>query len=160
VQLSESLVDDFNQHEKLSHAMLSFDNTEVHSILTLSELVNYRFQLPNKAGRISLKFGSQQQLQKELDNQLPKQFEIAKIYPNPFNPRTQIVINIPQDDLVRLDIFDLNGRLVQTLIDQNLTAGTHKIPWNASSVATGIYWVRLQSMSTGIQDVQKLTLMR
>jgi hypothetical protein len=160
VQLSESLVDDFNQHEKLSHAMLSFDNTEVHSILTLSELVNYRFQLPNKAGRVSLKFGSQQQLQKELDNQLPKQFEIAKIYPNPFNPRTQIVINIPQDDLVRLDIFDLNGRLVQTLVDQNLTAGTHQIPWDASSVATGIYWVRLQSMSTGIQDVQKLTLMR
>jgi flagellar hook assembly protein FlgD len=64
-------------------------------------------------------------------------------YPNPFNPSTLIGYDLPRDSHVSLEIFDLNGRLVKTLINGYFRAGKHQVAWNADQISSGIYLVRL-----------------
>lgn len=78
----------------------------------------------------------------------PKSFELLQNYPNPFNPETQIRYNLPQASSVKLEIFDLRGRHVATLVDGNQPAGFHRTSWNGENsagrkVASGVYVYRL-----------------
>ncbi len=73
----------------------------------------------------------------------------ARVYPNPFNPRTAIKFTLPQAAAVKLQIFNLNGQLVRTLANEDLPAGAHQRRWNARDehgrrVASGTYLYRLQ----------------
>lgn len=73
----------------------------------------------------------------------------AGVYPNPFNPRTAIKFTLPQQAEVKLQIFNLNGQLVRTLVNTQLPAGAHERRWNARDefgrrVASGLYIYRLQ----------------
>jgi hypothetical protein len=73
----------------------------------------------------------------------------AEVYPNPFNPRTAIRFHLIEAAPVRLQIFNIAGQLVRTLVDNELPAGVHQRHWNArnqdgESVATGTYIYRLQ----------------
>ena len=83
-------------------------------------------------------------LKEEKGNPLRK-FYLAANYPNPFNPSTTIPFEIPGTGHVVLQILDLNGRVVKTLLDQKLVAGRHKIKWTANNnIASGIYFCRLK----------------
>lgn len=79
----------------------------------------------------------------------PKEYKLENAYPNPFNPSTKIQFAIPQNEKVRLEVFDIRGRLVASLIDsENMDAGTYESQWNGKnnrgeSVASGIYLARL-----------------
>ncbi|MDY6915381.1 MAG: T9SS type A sorting domain-containing protein, partial [Candidatus Cloacimonadota bacterium] len=73
---------------------------------------------------------------------------LGKNYPNPFNPTTNIHFNIKNEGRVKLEIYNLKGQLVKTLVNSNLTKGGHTIHWNGNddrgkSVASGIYLYRL-----------------
>ncbi|MCX6145158.1 MAG: T9SS type A sorting domain-containing protein [Ignavibacteriales bacterium] len=70
---------------------------------------------------------------------------ILRNYPNPFNPSTTIAIQIPQREHVSLKIFDLLGREIVTLLDDNAPAGTRLVTWNASNLASGIYIAQLRT---------------
>jgi hypothetical protein len=76
---------------------------------------------------------------------IPKQFTLHQPYPNPFNPTTKIRFNVAARHASLLQVFDLTGRLVETLVNGNLQAGEHEIVWNAGSQPSGVYFVRLQS---------------
>lgn len=70
--------------------------------------------------------------------------------PNPFNPTTTITYEIPADSHVRLDVFDVRGRLVRTLTDGLQSAGQHRVVWsgddrNGVAVASGVYFYRMQT---------------
>jgi hypothetical protein len=73
----------------------------------------------------------------------PMEFFLEQNYPNPFNPRTTIHYTIPSNDFVTLRVFDVLGNTVATLIDGNQPAGAHSIQFNASHLASGIYFYRL-----------------
>ncbi|MCF7850313.1 MAG: T9SS type A sorting domain-containing protein [Candidatus Marinimicrobia bacterium] len=78
---------------------------------------------------------------------LPDKLKVCA-YPNPFNPSTEISISVPQESLVRMEVFDVRGRLVKTLIDDTLSPGDYQIRWDGhtvhgNSVASGLYFVRL-----------------
>ncbi len=80
---------------------------------------------------------------------LPSDFVLGQNYPNPFNPTTTIEYSLPRSTHVTLEIFDILGRNVRTLIDRNETAGTHRTEWNGlsndgRSVASGVYVYRIQ----------------
>jgi photosystem II stability/assembly factor-like uncharacterized protein len=79
-------------------------------------------------------------------------------YPNPFNPNTTLAFDVPRAGRVTLAIYDLNGRLVETLTDQVCTAGNYRIELDGATLASGIYFARLQTGS--ISRTQKLILLK
>ena len=84
---------------------------------------------------------------------IPTQFALHQNYPNPFNPSTQISFDVPEgSELVRLNIYNILGKKVSTLLNNVVNPGKHKIEWNAKDnegnpVASGIYFYELSSSS-------------
>ena len=84
---------------------------------------------------------------------IPTQFALHQNYPNPFNPSTQISFDVPEgSELVRLNIYNILGKKVSTLLNNVMSPGKHKIEWNAKDnegnpVASGIYFYELNSSS-------------
>ncbi|MCH7762154.1 MAG: leucine-rich repeat domain-containing protein [Candidatus Marinimicrobia bacterium] len=75
---------------------------------------------------------------------LPEKFSLIT-YPNPFNPATTIRFSVETVHVTSLQIYDITGRLVETLIHKPLALGEHEIVWNAGHLPSGVYFVRLQS---------------
>lgn len=71
---------------------------------------------------------------------VPNNFALEQNFPNPFNPTTTILFHTPKDTRVAIRIYDLLGRLVVTLCDDNIAAGFHSLVWNASNQSTGTYF--------------------
>mgnify|MGYP001224698770 FL=1 len=74
----------------------------------------------------------------------PEKFTISQIYPNPFNPITTISYSIPTSQHVVLNIYNLKGEKIETLVNGFHSLGNYYIDWNASDVASGIYLVQLK----------------
>jgi len=93
----------------------------------------------------------------------PTRFEVSSNYPNPFNPSTNVDIAIPEDGNLNVSIYDLSGRLINTLINDNLVAGNYKATWHGKNqmghnVPSGIYLMKIVS---GKQfKTQKLALIK
>lgn len=66
-------------------------------------------------------------------------------YPNPFNPTTNISFNLPAAGFVELNIYDLSGRKIESLLNKNLISGQHIVKWDASKYSSGIYFYRLRA---------------
>ena len=80
----------------------------------------------------------------ESEVKLPKDYNLSQNYPNPFNPSTSINYSIPIGGIVKLKVFDVLGREVATLVNTQQKTGNHKIEFNASKFASGIYFYTLQ----------------
>ena len=89
---------------------------------------------------------------------LPEAFELHQNYPNPFNPSTTLSFVISHSSLVILKIFDVLGREVATIVNEELPAGTYKYQWNASGFASGVYFYQLQAGN--FTNKKKLILLR
>jgi hypothetical protein len=92
------------------------------------------------------------------DRNLPRAFALRHNYPNPFNPTTKIRYELPKNQHVTVRVFDARGRLAQTLVDGNQTAGYYTIELDASSLASGLYFCMLQTEE--FKAVQKMMLVR
>ncbi|SVC08917.1 uncharacterized protein METZ01_LOCUS261771, partial [marine metagenome] len=88
----------------------------------------------------------------------PINFEINRIYPNPFNPTTTIHYSLNKNANVEVSIYDIAGRLITTLINEFQIAGYHSITWNASNFSSGIYFLKMSSEKFTI--TQKLVLIK
>jgi len=81
-------------------------------------------------------------LVEDSDTNLPVSFNLNEAYPNPYNPTTNISFDLPENSFVKIEVFDVGGRLVSTLAEKSYTSGTHSINFDASNLASGIYIVR------------------
>jgi hypothetical protein len=79
----------------------------------------------------------------ELDPEIPTEFGLNQNYPNPFNPTTRIPYRLAEDGPVRLEVYDLTGRLIATLVDGYFQAGHYEAQLDASRLASGIYLYRM-----------------
>ncbi|MFQ3597104.1 MAG: T9SS type A sorting domain-containing protein [Chloroherpetonaceae bacterium] len=75
----------------------------------------------------------------------PAQYTLKQNYPNPFNPLTVIGYQLPTSGFVKLDVFDVLGRVVATLVNEQKEAGSYEATFNASALSSGVYFYRLQS---------------
>lgn len=75
----------------------------------------------------------------------PEDFALDQNYPNPFNPATVISYDLPETAHVTLEVYDLQGRLIGTLVDEEQQAGNHEATWDASDLASGVYLYRLSA---------------
>ena len=89
---------------------------------------------------------------------LPVKYQLDQNYPNPFNPTTTIKFSLPQAGKVRLDVYNLLGELITTLVNKNFEAGFQSVQFNASNLASGIYIYRLSSNS--FSQVRKMMLLK
>ena len=88
----------------------------------------------------------------------PASLVLEQNYPNPFNPVTTIGFTLTKASFVDLSVFGINGKLVSTLISETLPAGLHRLQWHAGSMASGIYFYRLNTGNKSL--VRKMMLLR
>jgi hypothetical protein len=98
------------------------------------------------------------------ENKLPSVFKLYQNYPNPFNPHTTIAFDLPNAVNVTISIYDVSGRLVSNLVNENYQAGSYKITFDGSNLASGLYFVRsgMHSAERGIDHVftKKIILLK
>jgi hypothetical protein len=78
-------------------------------------------------------------------NMLPTVFQLKANYPNPFNPTTQIAYDLPHSTVVKLDVYDVQGRFVRELVNGTVAAGSHVVLFDGSKLASGLYLYRLST---------------
>ena len=88
----------------------------------------------------------------------PSGFHLYANYPNPFNPNTTIRFDLPEQEHVRLDILNVRGQHTITLIDAELNAGRHQIPFHAENLPSGVYLYRIITPTR--EQIRKMVLMR
>ena len=76
-------------------------------------------------------------------DELPDEFALHQNYPNPFNPSTVIPFDLKEAGSVRIQIYDISGRLVQELLNENKTAGRYQLTFDAAHLASGMYIIRM-----------------
>jgi hypothetical protein len=90
--------------------------------------------------------------------EVPGEFSLSQNFPNPFNPSTQIELALPKESRVTLDVYNLVGQLVASLVNETLSAGYHTITFNASALPSGLYLYRLTAGGTSF--VKKMMLVK
>jgi hypothetical protein len=76
---------------------------------------------------------------------MPSTYLLQQNYPNPFNPSTTILFSIPTSEFVTLKVYDLLGREIATLVNENLSAGSYSYKFDASNLTSGVYFYKLQA---------------
>jgi hypothetical protein len=94
---------------------------------------------------------------------VPGTFALSQNYPNPFNPTTNIGFALPQKERVKVEVYDLTGAVVKTVIDTDMPAGNYEVKWDATDrmgkkVATGMYIYKLTAGS--FSSVKKMLLVK
>jgi cyclomaltodextrinase / maltogenic alpha-amylase / neopullulanase len=95
---------------------------------------------------------------KDKNNSIVNEFRLYQNYPNPFNPTTKIKYQIPSEEKVSIKVYDILGREVKTLINEVRSAGIHEIEFDASSLASGVYFYQI--ITGNYSDIKKIVLMK
>ncbi len=98
----------------------------------------------------------------ESDN-IPNEFKLHSAYPNPFNPSTTIQFDIPEDSFVSLNVFDMMGRKIKTLLNDKISAGRRSITWDGTNnlnqvVSAGTYFYMIST--SNYKSTKKLILLK
>lgn len=82
---------------------------------------------------------------KPISNKVPKEYKLYQNYPNPFNPTTAIEFEIPKSTFTKLMVYDVMGREVTVLVNEELKAGVYKVDFNGNNYSSGVYLYRLET---------------
>jgi hypothetical protein len=80
-----------------------------------------------------------------VNSDIPEDYSISQNYPNPFNPSTEIEFNLPESGLITLKVFDILGKEITTLVNEQMQAGNYKLTFDASNLPSGIYFYSLHA---------------
>ncbi len=167
----------FEIERELTSSQQSFDNqnknaenwTKIGFIKgngTTSSPIQYSFVDENPVGGNSFSYRI-----KQIDNNgtfkysntinvllAPSKFILRQNFPNPFNPTTTIKYSLPQNSFVSLKVYDITGKEVANLVNEQELIGNHSVEFNASSLASGIYFYRIKTGN--YSDTKKLILLK
>ena len=105
---------------------------------------NYHFvcipHSPDMSGDISVTTGLS-----NISTTVPESFKLFQNYPNPFNPVTNIKFQIAAPGLVKINVYDIVGNLVSSLVNENMTPGSYSVDFDAAEVPSGVYMYRLET---------------
>jgi hypothetical protein len=91
-------------------------------------------------------------------NSSPDKYILFQNYPNPFNPTTNIKFQIPANNFVTMKIYDVLGKEVATLVNENLKSGTYEVNWNATKYSSGVYFYKI--ISDGYSEIKRMMLVK
>ncbi len=129
--------------QQQSHYVISYQDIVFHTVY--NSLLAFRY-LPDETGTFEGLQGS------------PSDISLGQNYPNPFNATTVIRYALPEPGEVKIEIFDILGRLVETLVDEKQQAGYHRVTWEASVYCSGMYFYRIQAGE--FAGTRKIVLLR
>ncbi len=92
------------------------------------------------------------------NNNLPDKYFLSQNYPNPFNPTTNVQFSIINVQFVTLKVFDITGREIQTIVNEQLQPGTYGVTFVGSNLSSGVYFYRLQSAE--FTDTKRMLLVK
>lgn len=95
----------------------------------------------------------------QISSEIPLKFELKQNYPNPFNPTTNIEYNIAKNSNILLKVYDITGKEVQTLVNENQTTGVYRVSMKALNMASGVYFYVLEADGLRI-DSKKMILVK
>ncbi len=133
---------------------------------TINSVINYSFTdvtaINGNKYKYRLKqvdFDGSYNFSNEIEADLsPKEFKLFQNYPNPFNPTTSIQYSVSSNQFVRLKVYDIAGREVATLVNENKQPGIYEAKFDASSLSSGVYIYRL--ITTDYTDIKKMILLK
>jgi hypothetical protein len=106
---------------------------------------------------------------KPVSSEIPEQFSLSQNYPNPFNPATKIKFEIPKSKFetnskTEIRIYDVLGREVATLVNEQLSPGTYEVEWDGTNFPSGVYYYQLtvssEQLTTNFIETKKMVLLR
>jgi phosphatidylserine/phosphatidylglycerophosphate/cardiolipin synthase-like enzyme len=133
----------------------NFDNDENALIMYDSLVANQYYQdfvkrLVEAGGTVDVQ---------RISSEIPSKFALNQNYPNPFNPVTNIKFQIPENGFVKIKIFDVLGRLVNVLVNKQLTSGNFEAKWDAGNYSSGIYFYSLE-VNGNLKETKSMILVK
>jgi hypothetical protein len=95
---------------------------------------------------------------KQISEIIPSAYSLSQNYPNPFNPETNIKFAIPKNEFVKITVFDMLGKELETLVNEQLAPGTYETNWNASNYPSGVYFYKLSAGD--FSETRKMLLLK
>ncbi len=94
----------------------------------------------------------------QISSEVPNEFSLSQNYPNPFNPTTKVKFQIPNSGFVKLIVYDLLGKEIQTLVNQQLSPGIYEVDFDGSNLPSGVYYYKLESGT--FTETKKMVLVK
>lgn len=91
-------------------------------------------------------------------NEILDGYKLFQNFPNPFNPNTKITYHIPKNNFVKLEIFDIRGKLIQTLVNEPQVAGNYSIEVSGINFSSGVYYYKIKAGA--FTETKKLILIK
>jgi hypothetical protein len=135
--------DDFAQYIALDNAQNLFVTGHAYELGT--------------GGIVTMKFSKNVGIQ-NINENIPDNYVLYQNYPNPFNPVTNIKFNLPKPGFTKVEVYDMLGKKVETLVNQHLTPGNYKVTFDASHLSSGIYFYNLNSES--FSETKRMILLK
>ena len=120
-------------------------NYQLHYINTNQNYYSYDIVAHPGDTNVKIQLSTSPLSVKQTSGNVPKQFNLSQNYPNPFNPTTVIEYSLPKSGAVKLAVYDILGREVSSLVNENQLAGSYKVQFNADKLASGIYFYQIRS---------------
>jgi hypothetical protein len=131
--------------------------TRIYALLDPDNNLNEIHENNNKAYVVLSLYGATP-IEETAPNKTPAQLTLYQNYPNPFNPTTMIKYQLPVTSDVELNIYNLLGQKIVTLVSERQLSGHHQVEWNASRIASGVYYYRIEAGE--FQVVKKMILIK
>jgi hypothetical protein len=93
-----------------------------------------------------------------IDSDIPTELSISQAYPNPFNPSTTIGFTLPSNDEVTVNVYDITGKMIDTISQTSMTAGYHTVVWNADAFTSGVYFIEVKA--SDVSKISKVMLIK
>ena len=93
-----------------------------------------------------------------VSTEIPSAFSLSQNYPNPFNPTTKIKFDMSRISDVKITVYDIMGREVQTLVNERLQPGSYEVTFDGSALSSGVYFYKL--ITEGLKETKKMLLIK
>lgn len=158
IKINNSVLSNIHYCYDLSEGWISFDSKpQAGDTLKIFYTYSKDLDLTSSAYQVNI-FKNTSAISVKNTGEFVNDYKLKNNYPNPFNPKTVIGFSLKHSGKVKLEIFDISGRVIVTLVNGSLNMGSYECEWDASSFSSGVYFYRIEVNE--FSDVKKMILLK